>query len=55
MSKGKGKVGLLNSGGVKRSLIFVILNWEVLVNVLLKLEGTMLRQKLDTGYILTSI
>ena len=37
------------------SLIFVILNWEVLVNILLKLEGTMLRQMLETGYILTSI
>ena len=26
MSKGIGKVGLLNSGGVKMTLIFVILN-----------------------------
>ena len=26
MSKGRGKVGLLNSGGMKMSLSFVILN-----------------------------
>ena len=47
MSKGRGKVGLLNSGGVKMALIFVILN--------LKLEGRMPPQMVGTGYIPTSI
>ena len=47
MSKGRGKVGLLNSGWVKMALIFVILN--------LKLEGRMPRQMVGTGYIPTSI
>ena len=55
MSKGRGKVGLLNSGGVKMALIFVILNSEVLLNILLKLEGRMPRQMVATGYIPTSI
>ena len=55
MSKGIGKVGLLTSGGVKMSLIFVILNSEELVNILSKLEGRMARQMVETGNIPTSI